>query len=414
MVAIMHLVLPAAWQDSAWRRDRGELLASAILICGVGYTIVAFPTFELVDCLRSGPLALKVITILWDSAFFVAYSWIPVRLVLTWLGLKVRPGELLLVLYGMFIVLCGLVHLGLVLVFEWPYYWALAKLKALGGAVSLAVAYVTEKKHPDLLALGDQGDALRKATDRAERLHAQAAERAARLERMQGDLLERAAAEAAARNQAEGLAFDLAAALKEKDAEIAKNAELLVELNLAKDLANQRAIRAEGAAGTATAERDDAQKHNDELKALTDELQRALAEGAAATDRVQLQAAAIRELETPVTPLWDGVLFCPIVGPMDSSRARRLMQTLLDACVAHGARVVIVDVTGVSVIDTAVAEALTTTAKAVKLIGSECVITGISGAIATTIVKLGLEIGIKTRRDVQQGLSLAMRRIKQA
>lgn len=389
-------------------RDWFELIASALLIWLLGYVILALPWFQQVDCLRSGPLELRLLHIFSDAAFFTAYSWIPFRLVLLWLGIEIRPGGRLLILYGLFIVLCGLVHLGLILVFWWPYYWLLGKLKACGGAI---VAYVTECRKHDLRGLSRQGAELRAATDRAERLQREAEDRAERLEAAQKEVLERASSEEAARKQAEGLALDLKNAVAERDSEIAKNATLLAELNIAKDQAIQRAQRAEGTIGIAEAARDDAQKYADDLRMLNERLELALREGQAASERIDLQAAAIQELEIPVVPLWTGVLLLPLVGPMDSTRAGRLTEGLLGAVITHSARFVILDLTGVRVVDTAVAGALTMTAKAVKLVGSECVITGISGDIAMTVVKLGLEFGIVTLRDVQQGLALAMRRI---
>lgn len=401
MIGITH------WSLRRWL----ESLGAAILVGLVGYSLFAYPwSGGDIYCLRSATgeaaAALRFLTAARDGAFTGSYSWIPISLVLVWIALKVKPAGPLLVLFGLFIVLCGATHGFKIynLYAETPNYWGAMKLSACGGAVSLVVGYVTHRQKRPLISLGDQGGLLREQTAKAE-------ERAARIEAMQSELQEKAATAELARLQAEGLALDLKKANAEKDVEIAKNAALLAELNIARDQANQRAQRAEGAIDTVAAERDDAQKHAEELRALNARLELAIREASAAAERIDLQAAAIEELEIPVVPLWIGVLLLPLVGPMDSTRAQRLTEGLLEAVVTHSARVVILDLTGVRVVDTAVAGALTMTAKAVKLVGSECVITGISGDIAMTVVKLGLEFGIVTLRDVQEGLALAMKRV---
>lgn len=362
-----------------------RLAAGAVLVGLVAWTLLAFPWLDNVACLRSGPDALRWLTITWDGAILAAYTWIPVSLVLVWLRLQVRPGGRLLVLYGLFVVLCGLTHGMTIVNFEHPLYWLAMKLKAVTGGVSLAVAYVTHARRPDLLALGAQGAALRTATARAEQLQREAEERADKLGAATAQLEESARSEAAARRQAEGLAADLV---------------------LARDQATQRAKRAEGAV-------DLAEQHAAELRAVNEQLQAEIAKSAAASARIEAQALAIAELETPVTPIWPSVLLCPMVGPMDSSRAGRLMERMLDAVYAHQARIVILDLTGVSVIDTAVAAAIQRAAQAIALVGAECIVTGVAGTVAVTMIGIGVtSLGIETRRDVQQGLSLAMRRLK--
>ena len=118
----------------------------------------------------------------------------------------------------------------------------------------------------------------------------------------------------------------------------------------------------------------------------------------------------LRELSVPVVPVWKGVLVVPLVGILDSARARDMTQTLLDAIVRERARVAILDITGVPTVDTQVADYLIRTVKAARLLGTQGVLVGIRPAIAQTLVRLGVNLGeVQTEADLESGLKYAFR-----
>jgi rsbT co-antagonist protein RsbR len=117
----------------------------------------------------------------------------------------------------------------------------------------------------------------------------------------------------------------------------------------------------------------------------------------------------IRELSTPVLPIHDGVLVVPLVGHMDSQRCGQLTEAILAGIQRHRASAVILDVTGVEVIDTAVANHLMQATRAAALLGASCVIVGIAPQVARTLVQIGVDFGeITTRRDLQAGVAYAL------
>jgi rsbT co-antagonist protein RsbR len=123
---------------------------------------------------------------------------------------------------------------------------------------------------------------------------------------------------------------------------------------------------------------------------------------------IEAQRAAIRELSTPLMPLSDQVMVLPLVGAIDSRRAQQIMETLLEGVAAQQARTVIVDITGVQVVDSQVANILIQAAHAVKLIGAQVVLTGIQPRIAQTLVELGADLStIVTRSTLQAGIAYA-------
>jgi rsbT co-antagonist protein RsbR len=105
------------------------------------------------------------------------------------------------------------------------------------------------------------------------------------------------------------------------------------------------------------------------------------------------QTESLLQMSTPVTRLWDDVLLLPIVGIIDSKRANEIMNSMLSAIAQTQAKASILDIRGVAVVDTAVANHLIKITKATKLMGCECTISGISPAIAQTMVELGIEVG---------------------
>lgn len=119
----------------------------------------------------------------------------------------------------------------------------------------------------------------------------------------------------------------------------------------------------------------------------------------------------IRELSTPVLPIHEGVLVVPLVGRMDSERGRQLTEALLDGIQRHQAEIVIIDITGVKTVDTAVASHLIQATRAAALLGAECVLVGIAPSIAQILVQLGVDFGaLTTRRDLRDGVAHAIER----
>jgi len=120
---------------------------------------------------------------------------------------------------------------------------------------------------------------------------------------------------------------------------------------------------------------------------------------------IEEQNAAIRELSTPVMEIWDDILVLPIVGVVDTNRSMQIMNTLLERIVAGQARCVIIDITGVEVVDTKTADYLLKVARAARLLGTRCVLTGLSPAVAQTLVEIGADISeVATLRNLKEGL----------
>jgi rsbT co-antagonist protein RsbR len=131
-----------------------------------------------------------------------------------------------------------------------------------------------------------------------------------------------------------------------------------------------------------------------------------------ARDRViTQQAEQLLELSTPVVKLWEGVVAVPLVGTLDSARTQVVMEKLLQALIDTGSEHAIIDITGVPAVDTQVAQHLLKTIVAARLMGAECIISGIRPQIAQTIVSLGIEFGdIATKSSLADALSLALRK----
>jgi len=126
--------------------------------------------------------------------------------------------------------------------------------------------------------------------------------------------------------------------------------------------------------------------------------------------RLQEQSRTIREISTPTIELWDRVLVLPVVGVIDSMRAQQMMNTMLTKIKETAAKVIILDIQGVAAVDTAVANHLIKITKATRLMGCQCIISGISPAIANTIVQLGIEMGeIKTNSTLRDALEDSFR-----
>jgi len=150
-----------------------------------------------------------------------------------------------------------------------------------------------------------------------------------------------------------------------------------------------------------------------DLSRLVDDLGLFMLESYATTrDRVIAeQAETLLELSTPVVKLWDGVVALPLVGTLDSARTQVVMEALLEALVDTGSEHAIIDITGVPAVDTQVAQHLLKTVQAARLLGADCIISGIRPQIAQTVVGLGIEFGdIHTKASLSDALLLALRR----
>ncbi len=127
---------------------------------------------------------------------------------------------------------------------------------------------------------------------------------------------------------------------------------------------------------------------------------------------IAAQRKIIGELSTPVIPLLEGILVMPLVGSVDTERARHITEAILEEVSRQRARVMIMDITGVPVVDTAVANALLRTAAATRLLGAETILVGITPAVAQTMIQLGVALeGLTTWADLQSGVEYALRKI---
>jgi rsbT co-antagonist protein RsbR len=126
------------------------------------------------------------------------------------------------------------------------------------------------------------------------------------------------------------------------------------------------------------------------------------------------QQREIAELSTPVVKLWEGVLALPIIGTLDSERTQIVMENLLQRIVDEGAAIAIIDITGVPTVDTLTAHHLLRTVAAARLMGADCIISGIRPQIAQTIVHLGVELNVLSKATLADAFSVALRRTGRA
>lgn len=126
---------------------------------------------------------------------------------------------------------------------------------------------------------------------------------------------------------------------------------------------------------------------------------------------IRLQQQEMLELSTPVIKLWEGILALPLIGTLDSARTQIVMETLLQKIVETGSSVAIIDITGVPTVDTLVAQHLIKTVTAARLMGADCIISGIRPQIAQTIVHLGVGLGdVTTKASLADALMIALTR----
>jgi rsbT co-antagonist protein RsbR len=126
---------------------------------------------------------------------------------------------------------------------------------------------------------------------------------------------------------------------------------------------------------------------------------------------INRQQQEMLELSTPVVELWDGILALPLIGTLDSARTQVVMESLLQRIVETGSSIAIIDITGVPTVDTLVAQHLLKTVAAARLMGADCVISGIRPQIAQTIVHLGVELqDVVTKATLADAFAVALRR----
>jgi rsbT co-antagonist protein RsbR len=167
------------------------------------------------------------------------------------------------------------------------------------------------------------------------------------------------------------------------------------------------------------------ERTNEELQAANSQLQQEMLEREVMEqERAQLQQEvitaqqqAIRELSTPIIPLMEQIIILPLIGTIDSTRARDLTRSLLAGISHHRARVVILDLTGVPAIDGSIAGHLDKTLQAARLKGAQTILTGISEEVAETLTELGIAAawqpsGVRTVSNLQAGLALALKQLR--
>jgi rsbT co-antagonist protein RsbR len=129
---------------------------------------------------------------------------------------------------------------------------------------------------------------------------------------------------------------------------------------------------------------------------------------------VSLQKIALQELSAPLIPIFEGISVMPLIGTIDTERAKQIMENLLHGVVKHRAEVVLIDITGVPVVDTMVAHHIIQASEAVRLVGAKCMLVGIRPEIAQTIVNLGIDLNrFTTKSTLKKGIEAALEITKQ-
>lgn len=124
---------------------------------------------------------------------------------------------------------------------------------------------------------------------------------------------------------------------------------------------------------------------------------------------LSLQRMALQELSAPLIPVMDNITIMPLIGTIDTERAKLIMENLLDGVIRHSSEVVLMDITGVPVVDTMVAHHIIQAAEAVRLVGATCILVGIRPEIAQTIVNLGIDLSqFPTKSSLRKGFNAAL------
>ncbi|MDX8340817.1 STAS domain-containing protein [Draconibacterium sp. IB214405] len=149
-------------------------------------------------------------------------------------------------------------------------------------------------------------------------------------------------------------------------------------------------------------------------KKMREELEEKLSKIEEQQNTILRQQDDLLELSSPVTKVWDNILILPVIGTLDSQRAQIMMENLLHKIVETGCTISILDITGVPTVDTQVANHLLKTVTSARLLGADCIISGISPAIAQTIVHLGIDLSvIRTKATLQDAMIYSMRKNRQ-
>ncbi|HEX8561067.1 MAG TPA: response regulator [Pyrinomonadaceae bacterium] len=200
-----------------------------------------------------------------------------------------------------------------------------------------------------------------------------------------------------------------------RQAELLRQANRELESEVAERLKAEEALHKVHEELEARVERRTAQlaRANAELEEQSAERLRAERERARLQEEViRMQAAMLEELSTPLIPLSDGVVIMPLVGTIDSKRAAQVLEVVSWGVVSRGARIAIIDITGVPTVDSHVASVLVRAAQAVRLLGAEVVLTGIRSKVARSLVELGVDLGgLVTRGNLQAGIAYARSRL---
>jgi rsbT co-antagonist protein RsbR len=377
--------------------------------------VVLLPTFQTVlSCIRweAWPASLIALHILGDAFIWLPYILIPLSVI------KIRkeadlPMNEIFFLFAAFIVLCGFTHGMNIFTVVWPYYWAQGELKLVTAVVSMTTWVVLEYKiRPKLKELPKYQQIL--STQAAlEVMNAQliAAQQAAEAKAAElitvNETLARQAEELRQAKEAlEATNMELGAAkqaAETKAAELTTANAALAEQKAALEATNTELLQVKRALEEA---RHTAEQSRDKVRGERDELQGLL-------DKISSQELAIRELSAVVLEVEVGMLLAPVMGMLDSRRASQLMEVITAKVAEKRAFGVILDVAGVEVVDTAVADHLLKIEKVIKLMGSRCVITGIRPEVAQTIVQLGVTLPEVTSSKLADGIEIA-RRLRRA
>jgi len=193
----------------------------------------------------------------------------------------------------------------------------------------------------------------------------------------------------------------------------------LEEVQLLETFASQAAVAIENARLF-----ENTQRQLEELTSLRDSLEKQVIERTKELQRaseerdrlqqemIEAQKRALRELSTPIVPITNNLIVMPLIGTIDTARSQQIMENLLQGISQYQAQVVIIDITGVPMVDTGVANHLLQSARAAGLLGSQVVLVGISPEVAQTIIQLGVDLtGIVTRSDLQSGVEYALEQL---
>lgn len=160
---------------------------------------------------------------------------------------------------------------------------------------------------------------------------------------------------------------------------------------------------------------DDLTYELEQRKKAQKELEEKLAKISEQQKTIVQQQEDLLELSSPVSKVWDNILILPVIGTLDSQRTQIMMENLLQKIVDTGCTISILDITGVPTVDTQVANHLLKTVTSARLLGAECIISGISPAIAQTIVHLGIDLStIRTKATLQDAMIYAMKQNKRS